>query len=212
MNKPKTLILSGNLYNENKLVLKELKIEFLPNKVYALIGKNGSGKSTLIKSVFGLDNAKIDKRFYGKTNLESLKIDEIARLGISITYQEPPVIKNVSYKLLDNILKTNLDSIFPGKSINYKISGGEKKLSEIKQLISLKPNIIFLDELDSGVDVKSLKQMCLELLKIPNATFVIVSHSGEIFKYLKPQSCYVIDKQTIKIQDFDEYKRELKNE
>lgn len=213
MNKIQNLILKGNIKNANSVILHDINLDFEPNKIYAIFGKNGSGKSTLLKSIFSLENTKIDHKFYGQTDLNDLEINEIANLGMAIAFQEPPIINSVNYEMLDKILNTNLSEVFKNKNINKNISGGEKKYSEILQIVALKPNIILLDEIDSGVDLDSLKKIISELQKLKNKTIIIVSHSGQIFNFLKPDYGILIKNKTIgKIGKFSEiYKSVLED-
>ena len=68
---------------------------------------------------------------------------------------------------------------FLNRDVNLGFSGGERKRSEILQLIFLKPKLLLLDEPDSGVDVESLKMISTEIQKYVEATgsFSIDYHS-----------------------------------
>jgi Fe-S cluster assembly ATP-binding protein len=67
-------------------------------------------------------------------------------------------------------------------------SGGERKRSEILQLIFLKPTLLLLDEPDSGVDVESLKMIATEIQNYVASTgssALIITHKGDILEYIK---------------------------
>jgi Fe-S cluster assembly ATP-binding protein len=67
-------------------------------------------------------------------------------------------------------------------------SGGERKRSEILQLIFLKPTLLLLDEPDSGVDVESLRMISIEIEKYveaSGASALIITHKGDILEYIK---------------------------
>ena len=67
-------------------------------------------------------------------------------------------------------------------------SGGERKRSEILQLIFLKPKLLLLDEPDSGVDVDSLRMIATEIQKYietSGSSALIITHKGDILEYIK---------------------------
>ena len=82
------------------------------------------------------------------------------------------------------------------RSINMNFSGGEKKKNEIVQLKMLKPKFIILDELDSGLDVDSLKIVCLNVNKYlkenPDCSILMITHYPRILKYIKPDYVHVL--------------------
>ena len=84
--------------------------------------------------------------------------------------------------------KLNIDKSFIHRNINEGMSGGEKKKNEVLQIKLLKPSFIILDELDSGLDIDSLKTVC-ENIVCPEgeANFILPSFmrfSGASFKFL----------------------------
>ncbi len=100
----------------------------------------------------------------------------VHNLGIIVSFQNPPEITGVK---LGDLLKlclskttsdefsaeemTQIEAFrltsFLNRDVNLGFSGGERKRSEILQLIFLKPKLLLLDEPDSGVDVESLKMI-----------------------------------------------------
>ena len=87
-----------------------------------------------------------------------------------------------------------IDESFLTKDINANLSGGEKKQSEILQLAILKPKFAFLDEIDSGVDIDSLKKVfgALFSLKRQGTGFLLVTHYANILENIKPDKVYVM--------------------
>jgi len=74
------------------------------------------------------------------------------------------------------------------------LSGGEKKLSEILQLIALRPKLAILDEIDSGVDVDALKTVfrAIEQLQKDGTTFILISHHPSLLDNLSPDNVHVM--------------------
>ena len=81
------------------------------------------------------------------------------------------------------------------RSINENFSGGERKKNEIISMKTLKPKFLILDELDSGLDVDSLKLVCDNVLEYKNtskASILLITHYNRILEYLKPDYIHVI--------------------
>jgi len=74
------------------------------------------------------------------------------------------------------------------------LSGGEKKLSEIIQLVALKPKVAILDEIDSGVDVDALRMFfaAIQKLKEEGVGFLIISHHPSLLDHLSPDMVHVM--------------------
>ena len=206
---------------ENKKVLDKLSLQIEDGSVHVIMGPNGVGKSTLTKSIMKDPNYKVtsgDIIFNGKSIL-SLSTDEIARLGIFLAMQNPPEINGVSNSdfirtALSNIQKENVNLYsfikdiekntealkmpkeMIHRSVNKGFSGGEKKKNEILQMLMLKTKLILLDEIDCGVDVDSLKTLCLNINNYvsenKNASLIIITHYTHILKYIKPDYVHVL--------------------
>ena len=88
------------------------------------------------------------------------------------------------------------------RSMNKGFSGGEKKKNEILQLKVLEPKFIILDELDSGLDVDSLKIACENinsyLKERENTSVLIITHYPKILQYIKPDYVHVMVNGNIK--------------
>ena len=98
---------------------------------------------------------------------------------------------NRSKKILNEL---NLDDSFLKRSINDGFSGGEKKKSEILQLLSLNPKFAILDETDSGLDIDALKTVANGVNKFndkDNST-LIITHYERLLEYIKPDVVHVM--------------------
>ena len=101
----------------------------------------------------------------------------------------------------------HMDHSMMHRSLNQDFSGGERKKNEILQMKVLEPKLIILDELDSGLDVDSLKITCdniNEYLKAnKDASVLIITHYTKILDYINPNYVHILNKGTIvKTGDF----------
>jgi Fe-S cluster assembly ATP-binding protein len=196
-----------------KNVLKGVNLSITKGgRIHALLGPNASGKSTLVHTISGFPKYKVTKGsiiFEGE-NITKKKPEEKVKLGIAIAFQHPPAIKGVTLeKLLQKIsgkandiisrfeiteVKTLAEKLLK-REVNVNLSGGEKKISEILQVLSLNPKLAILDEIDSGLDIKLTKKIA-EIIKNERkknkTSFLIITHRGSILRFLKPDLTHVM--------------------
>jgi Fe-S cluster assembly ATP-binding protein len=201
---------------EGKLILKDLNFSLKEGMSHILFGPNGSGKTTLISTLMGLPGYEVlsGKILFKGVDITEKGIDERAKLGMIVGFQNPPEITGVKLgDLLKLCLgKTETDEFsaeemkqieafrltsFLNRDINVGFSGGERKRSEILQLIFLKPKLLLLDEPDSGVDVESLKLITNEIQRYvekSGSSALIITHKGDILDYVKAKyGCVLLD-------------------
>ena len=198
-----------------KEILKDFSLTIKPGEIHAIMGPNGVGKSTLSKVImhhpdYIITNGTIT---YNNKALNDLTTDEIARDGIYLLMQDPSIIDGVSnsealrtslkergsndtnlYTFISK-MKKEIDSLSLPKDtmhrgINKGLSGGERKKNEVLGLKLLEPSFIILDELDSGLDVDSLKIVAKNInnyLKANKDTSVlIITHYSRVLDLIKP--------------------------
>ena len=89
-----------------------------------------------------------------------------------------------------------MDNNLIHRSLNVGFSGGEKKKNEVLQLKLLKPKFIILDELDSGLDVDSVKIVAKNIMEYKNensdVSILIITHLPKLLEYLKPDYVHVL--------------------
>ena len=216
---------------DNKIILDKFNLSINDGEIHAIMGPNGVGKSTLSRVIMGDNRYKIisgDILFNG-TSIIKKTTDERSRLGIFLAMQYPMEIEGVSNQdflrtaisqknnqrigLYDFIkqcesgledLKMNKELVH--RSLNVGFSGGEKKKNEVLQIKLLKPSLIILDELDSGLDVDSLKIVCQNLKQYQkenkDTSIIIITHYPMILEYLTPNYIHIIsNKKIIKTGD-----------
>ncbi|MFT4313299.1 MAG: Fe-S cluster assembly ATPase SufC, partial [Candidatus Woesearchaeota archaeon] len=78
--------------------------------------------------------------------------------------------------------------------LNQGFSGGEKKRSEILQMLLLDPKIAILDETDSGLDIDALKAVSegVNTLMKPDKIIIVITHYKRILEYVKPQKLSIL--------------------
>src|SRR6476661_1938040 len=88
-------------------------------------------------------------------------------------------------------VKRNLDSVgldpsFLSRYLNEGFSGGEKKRSEVMQMLVLRPNLAILDEPDSGLDIDAVKAVAEAINKLieTGAGLLVITHYARILRYL----------------------------
>jgi Fe-S cluster assembly ATP-binding protein len=203
---------------EGKAILRNLNFNLREGASHILFGPNGSGKTTLISAIMGLPGYEIvsGQIIFQGVDITGKTTDERARMGIIISFQNPPEITGVK---LGDLLKLCLGksasdefsseetarieafrlTSFLNRDVNLGFSGGERKRSEILQLIFLKPKLLLLDEPDSGVDVESLKMISTEIEKYveaSGASTLIITHKGDILENIKATyGCVLLDGQ-----------------
>ena len=204
-----------------KVILNNFNLIINDGEIHAIMGQNGVGKSTLSRVIMGDANYKVinGEIIFNGDNLNVLSTDERAKKGIFLAMQYPMEIEGVSNQdflrtaigsinnkrigLYDFILKCekgadelsmNKDLIH--RSLNVGFSGGEKKKNEVLQIKLLTPKFIILDELDSGLDVDSLRIVGENIKKYkdeyPNTSIMIITHHPKILEYLNPDFVHIM--------------------
>ena len=206
----------------NRDILKGLNISIKPGELHAIMGPNGSGKSTLANVLSGKEGYEItgELKYQGK-NLNEISIDERAQKGIFLAFQYPTEIPGVN---TSNFLRTSLNKVRKAqgkkeidalsflklvkeksnelgmdekmltRQLNVGFSGGEKKKNEILQMKILDPNLIILDETDSGLDIDALKIVAdgVNSTRDNKKSFLVITHYQRLLNFIKPDFVHVL--------------------
>jgi len=183
-------------------ILDGLDMDLWEGHVHAVVGPNGAGKSTLAGTVMGLEDYRRytgEIRFDG-TSLAGLGVDERARLGMTLGWQEParfeglrvPEFVRLAARDKDEdavrscLSRSGLDpDRYWDRAADKTLSGGERKKLELASILAMQPRLVMLDEPDSGIDVESLSRIhdAIGALKAGGATVVLITHSAEVLDW-----------------------------
>ncbi len=201
---------------EGRKVLKGIDFSLNYGEIAVLFGPNGAGKTTFIMTLMGFPRYKVEKGsiIFKGIDVTHMDVSERAKLGMGISFQRPPVVRGVSLKKLLQILgngskeeeiieyakKLNLLNHLD-RDINDGFSGGEVKRAELLQLLIQKPELLFIDEPESGVDLENIVligEMTNLLLgrsrriKDPKNSAIIITHTGYILDYINADKGYIL--------------------
>ncbi len=192
-----------------------------PGQVHAVMGPNGSGKSTLANAVMGNPAYQVTSgriRFRGE-DVTDWGPDVRAKAGMFLAFQYPeelagvPVLQflrqamaaragedrsvlEVRMAMLDWMDRLGIDPAFGERHLNQGFSGGERKRNEILQMALLRPELAFLDETDSGLDVDALRVVADGVAAVrerqPTMGVVVVTHYAKVLELLRPDVVHVL--------------------
>ncbi|WP_159560010.1 phosphate ABC transporter ATP-binding protein PstB [Streptococcus halichoeri] len=195
-----------HVYYGNKEAIKGIDMQFEKNKITALIGPSGCGKSTYLRSLNRMndtiDIAKVTGEILYQgidVNRKDMNVYEI-RKHIGMVFQRPnpfakSIYRNITFaheragikdkQVLDEIVETSLKQAALWEQVKddlhksaFTLSGGQQQRLCIARAISVKPDILLMDEPASALDpiaTMQLEETMFELKK--DYTIIIVTHN-----------------------------------
>ncbi len=207
----------------DKKILNGLNLTLEKGKVHAIMGPNGAGKSTLSKAIVGHYDIEVlgGEILYKGVNIIEKEPEERALDGIFLSFQHPVEVAGVNnaYFLRTAVnakrrhegkdelnaaeflreMKKQVETLgmkpdMISRSLNEGFSGGEKKRNEILQMQMLSPDMIVLDEIDSGLDIDALRAVSegINSMKDGERSFLVITHYSRILDYIKPDYIHVL--------------------
>jgi ATPase subunit of ABC transporter with duplicated ATPase domains len=173
-------------------VIKNLNFSIRRGEKIAMLGPNGVGKSTLIKLLIGqtkpdsglVEWNPMNKLGYYSQEFENFDMDKSVLNLFSDKCQR-----------MESFCRPFLGKFgFAANKVHQKVgtlSGGEKTRLAIAMLCSTDANILILDEPTTYLDIMS-QRVILEALKTYKGTMIIVSHTEEFIKELKPDKVFLM--------------------
>ncbi len=203
-----------------KEILSDIDLYINEGTTHVLLGPNGSGKSTLFMSILGFPKYKVTNGeiiFKGE-DITNLSTTERVKMGIGVSFQNPPAIRGIKLKDLLKIehhesskelspemteisTKLKFDDKFLERDVNLGFSGGEVKRSEILQLLAQKPDFIMFDEPDSGVDIENVELLAEEINTLLDKdkkpglrerSGLLITHLGYILNFVGADTAHVL--------------------
>ncbi len=207
----------------DKKILNGLNLTLEKGKVHAIMGPNGAGKSTLSKAIVGHYDIEVlgGEVLYKGENIVEKEPEERALDGVFLSFQHPVEVSGVNnaYFLRTAVnakrrhegkdelnaaeflreMKKQVETLgmkpdMISRSLNEGFSGGEKKRNEILQMQMLSPDMIVLDEIDSGLDIDALRAVSegINSMKDGERSFLVITHYSRILDYIKPDYIHVL--------------------
>lgn len=180
-----------------KRVVKGLSLYVNTGEIVGLLGPNGAGKTTTFYMMVGLIKPEGGNIFLDHEDLTGLPMYRRSLMGISYLPQEPSIFRKLSVE--DNLravfeirglkqdeingetdrLLTEFNLTDLAKKEGYKLSGGERRKTEIARALAIRPRFILFDEPFAGIDpiaIIELKKM-LNYLKAKDIGVLITDHN-----------------------------------
>lgn len=207
---------------DGKQILNDLNIKIDAGEIHVLMGPNGAGKSSLGNTLMGnpVYNVTSGKILFKNQDITEEKTDKRAKLGMFMSFQQPLEVPGIS---LESFIRAsiqqktgehvklfqfqkelkacmellNMNPDYAKRDLNVGFSGGERKKSEILQLLMLKPDFAILDETDSGLDVDAVRVVSKgieEYRKTVGGSLLIITHNAKILESLKVDYTHILVK------------------
>lgn len=207
---------------DGKQILNDLNIKIDAGEIHVLMGPNGAGKSSLGNTLMGnpVYNVTSGKILFKGQDITEEKTDKRAKLGMFMSFQQPLEVPGIS---LESFIRAslqqktgehvklfhfqkelkacmellNMNPDYAKRDLNVGFSGGERKKSEILQLLMLKPDFAILDETDSGLDVDAVRVVSKgieEYRKTVGGSLLIITHNAKILESLKVDYTHILVK------------------
>ena len=206
---------------EEKEILHGVNLTIGKGETHVLLGPNGTGKSTLGNTLLGNPKYNVTRGeiwFQGK-NITEEPVNERAKMGLFLSFQNPLEVPGVTLssfirsavelktgkrmrlfefrKELEKAMEVlQMDPSYADRDLNVGFSGGEKKKSEILQLMMLKPDLAILDETDSGLDVDAVRLASEGIREYqkenPDGALLIITHSTRILDVLHVDATHIM--------------------
>jgi Fe-S cluster assembly ATP-binding protein len=204
---------------DEKVIIDGLNLKVNTGEVHVIMGPNGAGKSTLGYTIMGHPKFEVAQGnivFEGE-DITYEKADVRAKKGIFLSFQNPEELNGIT---LENFMRTSKTSVsgspsrlipyrkelhrtmdtlgmskeYASRYLNVGFSGGEKKKSEILQMLMLEPKLAILDETDSGLDVDAVKIVSQGVKEFKNKknSLIIITHNTKILEYLTVDYVHVL--------------------
>lgn len=183
-------------YKKNQPVLRDISLEFMKGKKYAIVGESGCGKSTLVKLIMGYYNNFKGDITYDKMSLKDCDVSEISELASMIhqnvymfdrsildniclfkDYSMEEIQKAVEVSGVEKFLpamQENLETMGGENGIN--LSGGQRQRIAIARALIKGTPILILDEATAALDQQTANDIERNLLSKKDLTIITVTH------------------------------------
>ena len=191
-------------YDGNKVVLKNINMDFSLGNVYGIYGKSGAGKSTLLSLLAGLEKTKDGDILYEGFDVDKISREKYRSSHVGIIFQQYNLLpqltalenvilsmdisgikeKNKKSKALKLLKKVGIDETKANRRI-LMLSGGEQQRVAIARALSYDSKVILADEPTGNLDgenEKAIIEILKDLAHKENKCVIVVSHSDRVKK------------------------------
>lgn len=206
----------------DKAILHDIQLNVKKGEIHVLMGPNGAGKSTLGYTLMGNPDYSVSagKIIFDGKDITNETTDKRAKAGMFLSFQDPLEVPGIT---LESFIRSSQQQVtgervklfafkksmeesmdilniahgYAERDLNVGFSGGEKKKSEILQLLMLNPKLAILDETDSGLDVDAVRTVSRGIeafQKKKNGSLLIITHSTKILESLHVDYTHVMVK------------------
>lgn len=200
----------------DRQVLKGVNFSMKYGEINVLFGPNGAGKTSFMMTLMGFPRYRVEqgKIFFKGEDITAHDIYERARLGLGVSFQRPPTVRGVTLKKMIEIINTNgadstgvdakIEKLNLGghleRGLNDGFSGGEMKRSELLQLMIQRPDLVLIDEPESGVDIENIALvgeaintlLGKDKVKDQKRGALIITHTGYILDFVNADRGYIV--------------------
>lgn len=204
-------------------ILHGVTLSVAAGEVVVIMGRNGSGKSTLALTMAGHPHYTVTAGTisWNGTDLTNTTPEERSQHGIFLSFQHPLALPGISVTdfiraavnahdeadgrtpqplrdflvaLREAMALLGIPPAFAKRYLNDGFSGGEKKKLEILQALLIKPKLLILDEIDSGLDIDAIKTVAtgVNQLQQDGAAVIIITHYRRILNFITPSTVHIM--------------------
>ena len=190
-------------YPDGNPALRDISLKIQPNEKVALVGPNGAGKSTLLLHLNGILSGKGTVRVCGLV-VENKNIGRV-RAAVGLVFQNPDdqlfsptVYDDVAFGplyqgLRQDEINARVDEALTAvrmkeyaSRVSHHLSMGEKKRIAIATVLSMRPEVLVLDEPTADLDPRS-RRMLINLLREMPITMLASTHDMRMVQELFPR-------------------------
>lgn len=184
-------------YYGSRHVLRNLSISVSTGEIVGLLGPNGAGKTTTFYSIVGLLHPDGGKILLDNEDITKFPMYRRSQMGISYLPQEPSIFRkltvedniravleikglarsDIESEVAELLREFNLEEL--ARKEGYKLSGGERRKTEIARALAIRPIFLLFDEPFAGIDpiaIIELKRM-LSYLRGKGLGILITDHN-----------------------------------
>jgi len=203
---------------DGRQILKVVNFSINYGEVHVLFGPNGAGKTTFIMTIMGFPKYKVEqgKIYFKGEDITDKDVYERAQIGLGVSFQRPPTVRGVTLRRIIEVIsddKVDKERIHDfseklnllghlDRNLNDGFSGGEMKRSELLQLMAQRPDLVLIDEPESGVDMENIALVGESIntllgkdkVKDPKRSAMIITHTGYILDFVNgDRGCIFLD-------------------